>query len=900
MAETFVAEMITADRDRGCTPRLRREFVLDEGHGEVVRAELFVTALGVVEAVVNGMVASADLLTPGWSSYEWRVRYARWDVTALIEQRNAIGLIIGNGWHTGYLGFLGSRGLYGSERAAFAELRITFADWHRQTIATDSSWRSGPSEVLADDLYQGQTIDARLRDSHWTKYGASLDDWSGVRAVDFDHQRLTPYVGPPVRRQETLAPQQVRTSPAGATLVDFGQNLVGWVRLTVTGEAGRKIVVRHAEVLEHDELGTRPLRTAKATDTFVLSGGEDVFEPTLTFHGFRYVQVDGWTGSHDELRASLVAQVIGSDLKRIGTFECSNPLLNQLHSNIVWSMRGNFVDVPTDCPQRDERLGWTGDLAAFADTAAYLYDVEAFLRDWLLDLAAEQRAADGQLGVVVPDCLKLENRTAFTPPPGKNSGTPLIALWNDAAAWVPWALYQAYGDIDVLATQYESIAMYARRIDQALSDRDLLEDGIQLGDWLDPTAPPDRPFEAKADKYVIATACVHRSALIAADTARLLGHDADAADLTDLATRIRTAFNTHWVENGRIRSDAPAVYALAICFGLLDGPATAAAGTRLAELVAASDHHITTGFAGTPFIARALTDTGHTDTAYRLPPANPNRLPLMALPGNHGRHHHLGTLGLHAPRRHHQPRRDDQLQPLRLRRHRHLDAPHHRRPVPPHPRLPKHPHRPDPRRRPHLGPHLTTHPTRPRRIHLDPHRQPIDRHRNNSHRSHRRHPPPRTPRNNGRQRNPHLHHRTLIRIRSPHIAFRSTRHPPDPTAPPSRIIASRPRQSCPPPGPDQSRTIRTQFSTTGLTQASTSAIPDRPLIETPTARRSLPTQRSAQTDGVRNRHRPRAAPAPPRSRITLATPSSETPTARTISLAHSRHPRLHSGRHPDA
>ena len=273
------------------------------------------------------------------------------------------------------------------------------------------------------------------------------------------------------------------------------------------------VTLRHAEVLEHDELGVRPLRTAKATDQFLLSGGEDVFEPTFTFHGFRYAEVDGWPG-RARLPDALTAVVVSSELRRIGTFECSDELLNQLHRNVVWGTRGNFLDVPTDCPQRDERLGWTGDLAAFAPSAAYLFDVDAFLRDWLRDLAAEQAAADGMVPFVVPDVLKYVERPSHFPAPEST------AVWSDAAVWVPWALWQAYGDRQVLADQFDSMAAHIRRVEQLLSPTGLWDTGFQFGDWLDPTAPPDKPFEAKADNGVVATACFYRSTNLLARSRR--------------------------------------------------------------------------------------------------------------------------------------------------------------------------------------------------------------------------------------------------------------------------------------------------------------------------------------------------------------------------------------------
>ncbi|WES66074.1 family 78 glycoside hydrolase catalytic domain [Microbacter sp. GSS18] len=612
----WTARMIAPDRDRDTAPRLRRSFRCDEGHGAVQSAEILATAEGVCEVTLDGRPVSADVLTPGWSSYEWRLRYARWDVTALIRPESVIGITLGAGWFSGRLGFAEERALYGRSRAAFLELRIRFEDGHTQTIATDESWESGPSEVLADDLYDGQTIDARLRDDRWLRPGPAPDGWSGVALVEFDRGRLTPYIGPPIRRQEEFAPQRVWRSPSGATLIDFGQNIVGWTRLEVEGPAGHTVTLRHAEVLEHGEIGLRPLRTAKVTDRYLLSGGRDVFEPTLTFHGFRYVEVDGWPGSDDDLAAAIRAVVIGSDLARIGRFACSDPMLNQLHSNIVWGMRGNFVDVPTDCPQRDERLGWTGDLSAFVSTAVFLYDVQAFLHDWLRDLAVEQEHAGGTIPLIVPDSFKLEQRQGMSWRLAR-ADHPVVALWHDAACWVPWAAWEAYGDIEVLRDEYPSMAAYAREIALAVSADGLLR-GEQFGDWLDPDAPPGEPGNGKTDPVVVATACVYRSARMAEGAAMALGEAEDAAEFGRTAQSLRDAFTAAFVADGRVVSDSPTAYALAIVFGLLDEEDRRAAGDRLAHLVREAGHLVSTGFAGTPFILPALSETGHIDTAYRL------------------------------------------------------------------------------------------------------------------------------------------------------------------------------------------------------------------------------------------------------------------------------------------
>ena len=608
------AAMISTTEDRNA-PLLRTEVVVAGGHGRVVSATLQASAYGVFEAYLAGHRIGGDVLSPGWSSYEWRLRYREYDVTSVLEGAGeepvVLGFALGNGWFRGQLTWDKVASVYGDRLGVVAALAVTFADGHVQVIRTDTSWTAGPSGVLSDDLYDGQAVDARLVSRAWLQPGFSDPTWGGVVELDLDRSRLTASVGPPVVRQERLRPTRIWSSPTDGALGDFGQNLVGWVRFAVRGPAGSVITFRHAEVLEHDELGTRPLRTAKATDSIVLSGGEDAFEPTFTFHGFRYVEVTGWPG---ELTAdSLEAVVVSSDLERTGSFECSDELLNQLHRNVVWSQRGNFLDVPTDCPQRDERLGWTGDLAVFAPTAVFLFDSSGFLRDWLCDLDAEQRAADGMVPFVVPDVIK------FLPPLETFGGQDSTAFWSDAAVWVPWACWQAYGDRDALAEAYPAMVAHVRRVEGKLSPSGLWDTGFQFGDWLDPTAPPEDAAAAQADKGVVATAAVYRSSVIVAQVAQELGEEVDAQHFTALAARVRTAFDAGYVQaDGRVRSDCSTVYALAIVFGLLDEPQRQRAGDRLAELVAANGHRVSTGFAGTPYVCDALTLTGHLDVAYRL------------------------------------------------------------------------------------------------------------------------------------------------------------------------------------------------------------------------------------------------------------------------------------------
>ncbi|HKT55181.1 MAG TPA: family 78 glycoside hydrolase catalytic domain [Microbacterium sp.] len=602
------ASFLTVDAPRDVAPRFSTAVPLDRPRAEVVSAVLTATAHGVYEARIDGRPVSDSVLDPGWNAYEWRLAVQQHDVTAIVRTGDGelhVELLLGNGWYRGDLGFEGANANYGDEIAVAAALEVTFDDGTRQRITTSGEWDAATSEVVRNSLYNGQTIDARRRGMP----GEPL----AVRESDIDRSTLVAQSGPPVTRHEVLPVQRTWTSPAGKTLVDFGQNLVGWIRLSVQGPAGTEITVRHAEVLEHGGLGTRPLRAAQATDVFVLSGGADVFEPTLTFHGFRYAEITGWPGAFDA--ASVEAVVVHSAMARTGRFECSEPLVNQLVHNSVWGQKGNFLSVPTDCPQRDERLGWTGDLAAYAASASFQFDTADFLDDWLRDLHAETaNSARGIVPIVVPDVLKYAHF-------GEDFAFPELgatAIWGDAAVWVPEALWRAYGDRDRLAAHYPAMVLHLESVEKLLSPTGLWDTGFQFGDWLDPDAPPDNPAAAKADPHVVATASVYRSAAFAAEAAGVLGLDRDAARWRALAGRIRAGFNEHYVDAGRILSDCTTVYALGICFGLLDDADRAAAGDRLADLVRASGHRVTTGFAGTPFITWALTETGHVADAYGL------------------------------------------------------------------------------------------------------------------------------------------------------------------------------------------------------------------------------------------------------------------------------------------
>ncbi|HET8843944.1 MAG TPA: family 78 glycoside hydrolase catalytic domain, partial [Ktedonobacteraceae bacterium] len=593
------------------SPFLRYEF---DVHPGLSRARLYITALGVYEARINGQVIGDQILAPGWTSYPSRLLYQTFDVTALLSQgRNALGAILGDGWYRGRLGFGGGqRNFYGDRLALLAQLEISYADGRIERIVTDQGWRATTGPLLSSDLYDGEIYDARLELSGWSRPGYNDQDWSSVHTLERDLTTLVAPSAPPVRCTEILAPSSLFTSPGGRTLVDFGQNLVGRLRLTVRGEAGQRITLRHAEVLEHGELGVRPLRTAQATDVYILRGGHtEIWEPRFTFHGFRYVEVEGWPG---ELQTSdIVAVVCHSDLERTGWFECSDPLLNRLHENVIWSMRGNFFSLPTDCPQRDERLGWTGDIQVFAPTASFLYDTAGFLASWLADLAAEQ-GKDGMVPYVIPNVLPERL-------PSDIGGTTLpAAAWGDAAVLVPWTLYQRYGDTGILETQFASMCAWVDLLAKITGEQLLWDQKFQFGDWLDPSAPADNPSAAQTDPAVVATAYFALSAHILSQAAEALGRATEADHYQALAARVRDAFCAEYVTpTGRLLSDSETAYALALQFNLLQQPGQFQhAGEQLVKLVQKSGYHISTGFVGTPLICDALCTAGAYDVAYRL------------------------------------------------------------------------------------------------------------------------------------------------------------------------------------------------------------------------------------------------------------------------------------------
>jgi len=588
----------------GPSPMLRREFTLVN---PVERARLYVTSRGLYEVELNGRRVGDAVLTPGWTSYGKRIQYQTYDVTAQLQKgKNAVGVALGNGWYRGNLAWSDKRNIYGERLAVLAQIVVTYRGGKQEVIGTDAAWKAATGPVLMSEIYHGETYDARLEKAGWSAPGYADAGWTNVKVADYPKDNLVAPAGPPVRRIEEIKPVKTLRTPGGDTVVDMGQNLVGWVRLKVQGPAGTTVKLRHAEVL--DKAGNfyvENLRNAKQTILYTLKGGDvETYEPHFTFQGFRYVAVDGYPG---ELGPdSLTGVVVHSDMARTSTFETSKPLVNQLHHNIVWGQKGNFVDVPTDCPQRDERLGWTGDAQVFARTAAFNMDVAGFFTKWLRDVAADQLES-GSVPHVVPDILST---------PGKPSAGS--AAWADASVIIPWTMYLSYGDRRLLETQYPSMMKWVEYMRRRAGDDYIWSEDFAYGDWLAYASTASDYPGATTGKDLIATAFFAHSTDLVARAARVIGRTDHAETYETLLGRIKSAFVREFVTtSGRVGENTQTAYAVALQFDLLPEGLRAGAAARLAREIN-QRKHLTTGFVGTPYLCHVLSRYGYLEEAYLL------------------------------------------------------------------------------------------------------------------------------------------------------------------------------------------------------------------------------------------------------------------------------------------
>ncbi len=586
-------------------PMLRKEFRLN---GAIKAARAYVTCRGLYRMELNGHMVDDELFTPGWTAYLRRLQYQTYDVTELLRSGvNCAGVILGDGWYRGRLVWEDRRNLYGQKAALLAQIEVEYQDGRREIVSTDGTWKASTGPILKSDIYDGELYDARREIDGWSKPGLDDTGWAGVTVAGHDKKLLVAPAGVPVRAMEEIKPVKVIETPKGETVVDMGQNMVGWVRIKVQGPAGTRIKLRHTEMLDaQGNFYTENLRTAKQTVEYILRGkGEEVYEPHFTFQGFRYVAVEGWPGrlSLDD----LTGVVIYSDIGSAGTFECSNPLINQLQHNIQWGQKGNFLDVPTDCPQRDERLGWTGDAQVFARTACFNANVAAFYTKWLADVAADQQPS-GAVPYVIPNVLSL----------GAKEGASASAGWADAAVVVPWTVYLCYGDTRILEQQYSSMKAWVDYMAGRAGDSCFWNTDFTFGDWLAfSTTRSDYPG-ATTDKDLVCQAYFARSTDLLQRTAQVLGKKDDAEKYGRLLEKIKKVFRDEFVTaNARLASNTQTAYSLALAFGLLPEAMRERAAQRLADDVARFKH-ITTGFLGASLVCPVLGDYGHFDQAFML------------------------------------------------------------------------------------------------------------------------------------------------------------------------------------------------------------------------------------------------------------------------------------------
>ncbi len=615
-------------------PLLRKTFELPADGPAIRRATLYATALGLYDLWINRRHVGDQVLAPEWTDYRQRVQYQTYDVTQLLSPgANALGVVLGDGWYAGKIGLTGivpngpPRAIYGRQPRLLLRLEIARADGSTESIVSDGSWQStlnGP--IRTADLLDGVTVDARRGVNNWCSPGPVDGDWPAAKVFDAPKARLVAQPNEPIRVTRELTPVGISEPKPGAYVFDLGQNMVGWCRLRARGPAGTTITLRHAEVLNPDRtIYTENLRGAAQTDRYTLRGeGIEVYEPLFTYHGFRYVEVTGLT--EQPTPDTLTGRVFHSAAPEVGSFECSEPLLNKLWQNIFWTQRANLHSTPTDCPQRDERCGWMGDILAFAPTACLNMDMAAFFTKWIPD-TRDAQAADGRFADFSPQPFD---------PNVRFSGVP---AWGDAGVFVPWAAYLYYGDRRMLAEQFDAAVRWVEYIRS--KNPDLLwksSRGNDYGDWLNADTLKLEGWPgtgAEVPKEVFATAFFARSTQLVAEMARVLGRDAEAKQYAKLAGDIRTAFNRAYVQpDGRIEGDTQAGYAIALNFELLPETIQAAAARRMVECFQKYDGQISTGFHSTVPLMLELSQRGYNADAYRL--ALNRKMPSWGYAIDHG------------------------------------------------------------------------------------------------------------------------------------------------------------------------------------------------------------------------------------------------------------------------
>ncbi|MBO7369041.1 MAG: family 78 glycoside hydrolase catalytic domain [Clostridia bacterium] len=570
----------------------------------VKSAKIYVTAMGIYELFINGKQVGKDYFAPGFTSYKTNLQYQVYDIKDCLEENSVLDAVVAGGWAVGSFVFTRKNRVTADRQALLAEIRIEYADGSFEVIGTDESWRvTRCGNFVEADFYDGETYDSTV----------DLSEAKFVNATK-EKLRVNPKIiasyGDLVTAHEVMTPVSV-VKNGDELIYDFGQNFAGVICAEIKGEKGQTVIFRHAEVLDSNgQLLTKLLRSAKATAKYICSDGEQVYSPRLTYMGFRYVGVSGIA----EENIKLSAFALYSDIKNTGAFECSNELINKLQQNIVWSAKSNFVDIPTDCPQRDERMGWTGDIAVFAPTACYNFDMYRFLEKWLKDVRAEQLRTGG-----LPNTVPVQGYGFPATMPKK-----AIAFWGDAAVFVPWAMYLAGGDKKVLEVNYEMMKKYVKaekfwanigfgKHRYIWSDIPMM----QFGDWIAPDVKTMGEWQARC-KWT-GTGAIAASSLIMSKVAKLLGKEKDEKFFEKLHEKVSDAYVSILTDGeGKLKNEFQTAYVLPIYFEIFKDEMKKKAAKNLAELVKNNDYCIGTGFPGTPYILFALADNGEEETAFKM------------------------------------------------------------------------------------------------------------------------------------------------------------------------------------------------------------------------------------------------------------------------------------------
>jgi alpha-L-rhamnosidase len=610
MEEPWTAKWVTPKFHKDLHPIIRKKFVLPE---EVTSARVYICGLGLYEFEVNGKKASEEYFAPGFNAYDFWLQYQTYDITELLNRGdNCLSVMLGNGIYKGRYGFDGGYNeLYGDKFALICEIVVTLKNGMTVIIGTDESWKAIESPVKFSGLYDGEIYDANAEVVGWSKPGLDESDWSGVELLDIGYEKLTARLSLPVKIKEEIKPIEIIHTKKGETVLDMGQNMTGWLSFKAFAEKGQELLLEFGEILQEECFYRDNLRTAKAEFRYISDGNTKVVQPHFTYYGFRYVRL---TGFKEVSLDDFTGCVIYSDIETTGSIETSNTLVNKLFKNAQWGQKGNFLDVPTDCPQRDEKMGWTGDAQVFASTACFNMYSPAFYTKYMFDLREEQKRLGGSVPFVVPSIKPKK-------PIGIVNGNGSTA-WGDAATIIPWTLYLHYGDKELLAQQFETMkdwVDYIKGVDESTGGRRLWTVGFHFADWLALDAKNPSELTGGTDKYYIASAYYCYSARLVAKAAKVLGKIEISEEYSNLAEEIKQAIlREYFTPSGRSAINTQTAMIVALYMDLVPEEHRERTIRDLREKLDGDNMHLTTGFVGTPYFCRVLSENGANEDAYRL------------------------------------------------------------------------------------------------------------------------------------------------------------------------------------------------------------------------------------------------------------------------------------------